>query len=165
MGQGFEVQNRPQIHARGFTPKVLMESVAKAKALVKKGSILICGKKVDVRRYKDKYGDGVEQRSVFIGGLPIGITGLDLARSLFDKGFTVVSPPVVRDGYAPKVTLTTVDQANALLVLGFMECCGKTVDVRAWNPISGKRQVGNKSTRSSDPVRSTTALSATARNW
>merc|ERR1719387_1936260 len=130
--QGQEVLNLPKIHPRGFTPKCLLGSPEAARALVKKGKIKICGKKVDVRRYKDKNGMGVPQRSVFIGGLAPGTTGLDIARALYAIGFMAEAPPVVRDGYAPKVILSTTDQANALIILGYFECKGRNVDVRPW---------------------------------
>lgn len=50
--QGFDVLNKPVIHARGYARCVVMESVARAKALIKKGKILIAGKKVDVRAFR-----------------------------------------------------------------------------------------------------------------
>jgi len=49
--QGFDVLNIPSINERGFAREVVLESVAKAKALIKKGRVLVKGKKVDVRKY------------------------------------------------------------------------------------------------------------------
>lgn len=51
--QGYDVLNEPIIHSRGYCKEIVLESVARAKALVKKGKILIAGKKVDVRAFRN----------------------------------------------------------------------------------------------------------------
>merc|ERR1711964_317231 len=50
--QGFDVLNIPVVHKRGFCKCVVLESSARAIALVKKGCILLAGKKVDVRKFR-----------------------------------------------------------------------------------------------------------------
>jgi len=131
--QGYgKVLNEPRIHSRGFTPKVCMETPGQARELVKRGKVEILGKTVDVRPYKDKKGEGPEQRAVFIGGLPIGTNGAAIAQALAQRGFHVRKVPVVRDGYAPCVEMWTVDAASSLVTMKRIRMFGKYVDVRPY---------------------------------
>jgi len=134
--QGLTILNKPRI-IRGFTPKVCLGSVDEAVRLVAQGSICIDGHSVDVRPYKDK--DllrkglpSVVKRSVFLGGLPENTTAEMIISDLQRLDIKVVQCPVIKDGYAPRVVLDSLESAKMLVSLKRVMVNGTAVDVRPY---------------------------------
>lgn len=134
--QGLRILNKPRI-IRGFTPKVCLGSVEEAVRLVAQGSIFIDGHSVDVRPYKDK--DllrkglpSVVKRSVFLGGLPENTTAEMIVSDLQRLDIKVVQCPVIKDGYAPRVVLESLESAKMLVSLKRVMVNGTAVDVRPY---------------------------------
>jgi len=133
--KGYHVINEPKIF-RGFSPQVCLGSSDEAHRLLKKGKIVITGSNVEVRPYQaftkkefDRQLD-INKRSVFLGGLPAKLTVSMLKSEMSKLGVKVVNRPIMKTGYAPKVTLATVDQAWALVAKCTIEIYGVDVDVR-----------------------------------
>jgi len=133
--QDYHVINEPKIF-RGFSPQVCLRSIEEAQKLLKKGKILISGSNVEVRPYQaftqkefDRQLD-INKRSVFLGGLPAKLTVSMLKSEMSKVGVKVVNRPIMKTGYAPKVTLATEEQAWALVAKCTIEIFGVAVDVR-----------------------------------
>lgn len=134
--QGFTILNKPRV-IRGFTPKVCLGSVEEAGRLVAMGSITIDGHNVDVRPYKDKDHlrkglPSVVKRSVFLGGLPENTNSEMIVSDLQRLDIKVVQCPVVKDGYAPRVVLDSLESAKMLVSLKRVMVNGTAVDVRPY---------------------------------
>jgi len=133
---GYTVVNEPMIHPRGFAPKVCVENAAMADSLVEMGQIAILGKTVDIRRYKDKKGHNALARSICLTALPIGATEHDIRNVLEPLGFQVTRV-IIQGCNAELVTLKTVDQADALLILEKLRINDKRVGIV---PYGGRRE-------------------------
>lgn len=125
---GYVVVNEPMIHPLGFAPKVCVQDAAAATSLVEMGQIAILGKTVDIRRYKDKKGHNASARSICLTALPIGATEHDIRNVLEPLGFQVTKVVIVGCN-AEQVTLKTVDQADALLILEKLRINDKRVGI------------------------------------
>merc|ERR1739838_140857 len=136
--QGYEVINKPKV-LRGFTPQVCMGSVEEAQRLIEKRNILIDGTLVDVRAYEAFAKCNVEKiqpdeikRSVFLGGLSRGTTSLIIKDDLEKMNVKVVNRPLVKTGFAPKVTLQTVEECEMLINMKKVRVNDTMVDVRPY---------------------------------
>lgn len=136
--QGYHVINKPKV-LRGFAPQVCLASVEEAQKLIKKGKIIIDGSHVDIRPYeefaKDAPGNNVSdeiKRSVFLGGLPNGITGKDIKGELEKLNFKVVNYPIIKAGFSPQVILGNVEQAKKLVSLKKINIKNTDVDIRPY---------------------------------
>jgi len=135
-GQGLIILNKPRI-MRGFTPQVCLHSAKVAERLVNQRFIFIDDNRVDVRPYQDrdqlrKGLPSVVKRSVFLGGLPEGTTGEMIIEDLQRLDVKVVDFPVVKDGYAPRVVLGSVEHAKMLVSLKRVMVNATVVDVRPY---------------------------------
>jgi len=122
---------------RGFTPQVCLDSVKVAEKLINQRFIFIDDSRVDVRPYQDKDQlrkglPSVVKRSVFLGGLPEGTTGEMIIEDLQRLDVKVVDIPVVKDGYAPRVVLGSVEHAKMLVSLKRVMVNANAVDVRPY---------------------------------
>jgi len=134
--QGLKILNKPRI-MRGFTPQVCLGSVKEAERLIAQRHILIDNNRVDVRPYQDrdqlrKGLPSVVKRSVFLGGLPEGTTGEMIIVDLRRLDVDVVDFPVIKNGYAPRVVLGSVDHAKMLVALKRVMVNSTAVDVRPY---------------------------------
>lgn len=135
---GHTVINKPKV-LRGFTPQVCMGSVEEAQKLIDRGKIMIDGSSVDVRPYEAFAKDYVSEkipfdskRSVFLGGLSSGTTGQMIRNKLELMDLNVVNHPLIKNGFAPQVTLGTVEQAKKLLKLKQLQINDRMVDIRPY---------------------------------
>jgi len=133
---GLTILNKPRV-MRGFTPQVCLGSVEEARRLISQGSICIDGHSVDVRPYKDKDllrkgFPSVVKRSVFLGGLPENTTPEMIVSDLQRLDVKVVQCPVIKDGYAPRVVLDSVESGKMLVSLKRVMVNGTVVDVRPY---------------------------------
>jgi len=136
--QGYEVINKPKVLA-GFTPQVCLSSVEEAQRLIEKRNILIDGALVDVRAYEafakcdaEKIQPDEIKRSVFLGGLSRGTTSLMIEDDLEKMNVKVVNHPLVKIGFAPKVTLQTIEECEKLINLKKVRVNDTMVDVRPY---------------------------------
>jgi len=136
--QGYQVINRPKV-LRGFTPQVCLGSVSEAQQLIEKGKINIDGSLVDVRPYEAFAKDNLEKklpddikRSVFLGGLVTGTTGQKIKDDLEKMDVKVVNHPIIKTGFSPMVTVSTVQQAQLLVKLKKVLINEALVDVRPY---------------------------------
>jgi len=134
--QGLIILNKPRI-MRGFTPQVCLNSVEAAERLIAKRFIFIDDHRVDVRPYQDrdqlrKGLPSVVKRSVFLGGLPEGTTGEMVIQDLQRLDIKVVDFPVIKNGYAPRVVLGSVEHAKMLVSLKRVMVNSTAVDVRPY---------------------------------
>lgn len=134
--QGLTVLNKPRI-LRGFTPQVCLGTVEEAEMLIAQRYIFIDDQRVDVRPYQDR--DQLRQvlprvvkRSVFLGGLPENTTGNMIVKDLQRLDVKVVEYPVVKNGYAPRVVLGSLEHAKMLVDLKRVMVNGTVVDVRPY---------------------------------
>jgi len=147
--QGFNVINKPKIYG-GFCPQVCFATAAEAKRLITGGSIKIGGSNVDVRSYKaftrknqEKLKD-VSRRSVFLGGLRKGTTTVMIKKKLESLGFKVLNYPLVKEGFSPKVTMETAEQALRLVKMSKVQMNGILVDIRPYTWVGAKDKFLNK---------------------
>jgi len=134
--QGLTVLNKPRI-MRGFTPKVCLGSVREAKELIAQRYIFLGDDRVDVRPYQDKDElrqafPSVVKRSVFLGGFPENTTAEMIGNDLLRLDIKVVDCPVIKNGYAPRVVLETLEQTKMLIELKRVMINGTVVDVRPY---------------------------------
>jgi len=135
--KGYKVINKPKIFRR-FSPQVCLGSVEEAQKMLQRGTITIGGCTVDVRPYKaftkkllDRQLD-INERSVFLGGLPFTITVRILKTEIEKLGMKVTNHPLIKVGFIPKVTLATVNQAKQLISQGVIKLNGANVNVRPY---------------------------------
>jgi len=134
--QGLTVLNKPRI-MRGFTPQVCVGSVDEAKKLIAQRFIYIDEYRVDVRPYKDRYHlrkgfPSVVKRSVFLGGLPDNTTGEIIIADLQHLDMKVVGIPLIKNGFAPRVVLESLEHAKMLIAMKRVIVNGTAVDVRPY---------------------------------
>jgi len=129
---GFSVLNNPKI-MRGFTSKVCLGSVEQAEKLIAQRFVFIDNERVDVRPYQDRdqLRKGVK-RSVFLGGLPTSTTGEMIIADLKRLDIEVVDFPLIKNGYAPRVVLGSIEHAKMLISLKRVVVNGTFVDVRPY---------------------------------
>jgi len=72
------------------------------------------------------------KRSVFLGGLSKGTTSQMIKDGLEKMNVEVVNHPVIKNGFTPKVTLSTVKESNKLLTLKKVLINNTMVDVRQY---------------------------------
>jgi hypothetical protein len=135
--QGYVVVNQPKIFP-GFSPQVCLSSESEAKKLLQVGKIMIRGCIVDVRPYKastkkerDRQLD-INNRSIFLGGLPSSVTLQILKTEIEKLGMKVTNRPLMKAGFIPRVTLASVEQAQELIVKGTININGVAVSVRPY---------------------------------
>jgi len=128
---GFSVINKPKV-LRGFTPQVCLASVEEAKQLMDLGKILIDGCLCDVRPYEDKKPPDSIKKSIFLGGLPTGLTVKEIKESLQRLGVTVCNFPIIKTGFSPQVVLATPEEAQRLVKMRRVSIGGKAVEVRPY---------------------------------
>jgi len=123
-------------------PRVCLGSPEEAQLLLEKGKISINGHSVEVRPWhvvaekkRERLAD-IARRSIFLGGLPFGLTCRTIRRELEKFGVRIVNLMQVKRGYCPKVTLATVQQAQSLVAAGVVEINGSMIDVRPYQPKS-----------------------------
>jgi len=133
--QGFNVVNKLRIYG-GFSPQVCFASEAEAQRLVNRGSIKIGGMNVAVRCYQaftkknqDKLRD-ISRRSVFLGGIRKGTTHFMIKKVFESLGLKIMNYPMIKEGYSPKVTMATVEQAHRLVKMVKVQINGNSVDIR-----------------------------------
>jgi len=121
-------------------PRAYPTSNTEAQSLFQKQKILHTGypgynsPEQDVfNKENDRINDAA-RRSVFLGGLPRGVTCKMIRIGLEKLKARVVSIVQVKRGFCPKVTLATVHQALALISAGTIEINGTYVDVRPYLP-------------------------------
>jgi len=134
--QGLTVLNRPKI-MRGFSPQVCLGSVEQAEMLIAKGFLYLDEHRVDVRPYQDREQlreglPSIVKRSVFLGGLPEKTTGEMIINDLERLDVKVLNFPVVKNGYAPRVELESLEDAKKLVSLKRLMVNGTAVDVRPY---------------------------------
>jgi len=135
---GYQVINKPKV-LRGFTPQVCLASVEEAQKLIEKRNIQIDGCLVDVRAYEafakgriDESRPDEIKRSVFLGGLSKGTNSQMIKDDLNKMDVKVINHPLVKSGFAPKVTFGTVKETNMLINLKKVRINDTLVDVRPY---------------------------------
>jgi len=121
-------------------PRICLGSPQEAQMLFQRGKISISGHTVEVRPWhevatkkRDRVAE-ITQRSVFLGGIPKGVTGKMIRARLEKLDAKVLKLSQVRRGFCPKVTLATAQQAFSLVSAGKIEIMGKLVEVRPYRP-------------------------------
>merc|ERR1719320_16446 len=133
---GLTVLNKPRI-LRGFSPQVCLGSVEEANKLIAQQYLLLDNQRVDVRRYRDRDElrqvlPSVVKRSVFLGGLKENTTAEMIIRDIQNLDIKVVEQPIVKNGYAPRVVLGSVEGAKMLVSLKRVLVNGTIVEVRPY---------------------------------
>jgi len=133
---GLTVLNNPRI-MRGYSPEVCLGSVEEARELISRKQIYVGEHRLDVRPFKDK--DQLRQvvpspakRSVFLGGLPEDTTAEMIVNDLRRLDIKVVDCPVVKNGYAPRVVLGSLEHTKMLVALKRVMVNSTVVDVRPY---------------------------------
>jgi len=135
--KGYKVINNPKIIQR-FSPQVCLGSVEEAQKMLQKGTITIEGRSLDVRPYQPftqkelKRQLDINRKSVFLGGVPLNITIRILKREIAKLGMKVTNRPLIKNGFIPKVTLATANQAKQLIAQGEIKLFGVVVNVRPY---------------------------------
>jgi len=134
--QGLTVLNQPRI-MRGQTPQICFGSVQEAKELIARRFIFIDEYRVDVRPYKGKdhlrLGEpSIVKRSVFLGGLPDNTTREMIVADLQRLDMKVVGIPLIKNRFAPRVLLESVEHAKMLVAMKRVMVNGTDVDVRPY---------------------------------
>jgi len=147
--KGYNIINNPKVF-RGFCPEVCLGSTEDAQRLLREGKISILGCSVDVRTFiastqnEMNCEQNVNDRSVFLGGVPLSITVLHLKAELEKMGIKVTNYPQRKSGFIPKLTLATAHQAKQLIAKGVIDLHGVAINVRPYKPgrcRTGKKQV------------------------
>jgi hypothetical protein len=77
-----------------------------------------------------------DEQKCFIAGLPSNTSTKNLIIELGRRGYKVINEPVVRGnhrrGFAPKVTLDSIEKCQELIAAGKIRICGKNVTVRKY---------------------------------
>jgi len=121
-------------------PCVELASPREAQKLIKMGNIVINGSFVEVRSWKSvaerqraRIAD-ISRRSIFLGGLTKSTT-CDIVRLTLEKiGAKVVNLMKIKRGFCPKVTLSSVQQKEMLVLERKIKINGSMVDVRPYLP-------------------------------
>jgi len=152
---GFKVLNIPKCHPSGFSPKVCLESVEHAKQLLKIARIDVSGSTADVRKFADSRSANRDNMCVVVSGLPEGTSGRELMDGLENAGFLIERSPLVNAGetVCTRCEMATVEQADALVAIGEIQCLNSTLSFTQFAEIDKTRQT--RTNRSSD--RSTTS--------
>jgi len=129
--RGYTVINKPKV-LRGFTPQVCLSTLEQAQRLIASGKICIDGSMVDVRPYEDKKPNDDIKCSVFLGGLPNGMTTATLKMELGLLGIKVKNHPIMKVGFTPQVVVGSPEEAQMLIRAKKMCIAGKMVDVRPY---------------------------------
>jgi len=137
--QGYNVINEPSIMHK-YAPQVCLETAEEAQRLINRGTIIIDGAAVDVRRYEavtkkqqERLAD-ITRRSVFLGGLEKETTPKIIRYELAMIGMKVVNHLTIKSGFCPQVTLATSEQACNLISKVKVQIKGKWVNVRPYVP-------------------------------
>merc|ERR1711964_141276 len=146
---GYKVINIPKCHPSGFAPKVCLESVEKAKELLKIARIEVEGHTADVRKYNDSRAHDSDNFAVVVSGLPEGTSGLELLQGLEKVGFLIERSPVVDAGstVCERCEMATVEQADAVLAVESIACLGSTLTFSEFKPYSPKGATEKPRTR------------------
>jgi len=135
---GYTVINKPKV-LRCFSPQVWLGSAKEAQRMNEMDKLVIDGRCVDVRPYESFMEGNMEKRlpddknrSVFLGGLPKGTTGQMIKQELEKLSVRVVNHPPVKTGFAPRVKLGNVEQAQKLINMKKVRINEKLVDVRPY---------------------------------
>jgi len=121
-------------------PRAYPSSDTEAKILFQNQKSLLSGYRGynssmnEVLKLKSEQITDTTRRSVFLGGLPRGVTCKMIRIGLEKLKAKVVSIVQVKRGFCPKVTLATVHQALTLISAGKIEINGASVDVRPYLP-------------------------------
>merc|ERR1719233_451114 len=122
--------------------RVYPGSPDEARILFEKGRTSTSGHPVEERpwqaaaeKQRKRIAD-INRRSVFLGGLPTGVTWQMIRSGLAKYGAKVTNLMRVKQGFCPKVTLATVHQARMLVSAEKVEIKGSMVDVRPYHPKS-----------------------------
>jgi len=90
---------------------------------------------VDVRSYQpftkksqEKLED-INSRSVSLGGIRRGTTYRVIKKELLALGLKIVNQPWIKDGFSPRVTLATQEQARKLIKMVKVHINGAFVDI------------------------------------
>jgi len=108
--------------------------------MLREGKISILGCSVDVRPYNARtYKEmdrqlNVNNRSVFLGGVPSFITVRYLKAELEKMGIKVTNYPQRKSWFIPKLTLATAQQAKQLIAKGALVLNGVSISVRPYKP-------------------------------
>jgi len=144
--KGYQVINKPKIFRR-FSPQVCLGSVQQAEELLRLRTVSINGCEVDVRPYKVHTKKelnrqvNINNRSVFLGGVPSSITVRILKEELEKLGMRVTNHPQIKARFIPKVTLASARQAEQLIAKGEIDLNGATVSVRPFMLIKNRDSV------------------------
>jgi len=146
---GYTVINKPKV-LRRFCPQVCLGSANEAQRMIEIGKIVIDGRHVDVRPYESFLKGNLEKRlpddknrSVFLGGLQKGTTGQMIKQELEKLSVRVVNHPPVKTGFAPRVILGNVEQAQKLINMKKVIINEKLVDVRPYVYNDDRSSFGN----------------------
>jgi len=137
MKKGFNVLNKPKIFRR-FSPQVCLGSIEQAQNMLRLGTVSIYGCDVDVRPYKAHTQKelnrqlNINNRSVFLGGVPSTMTVRILKSEIEKKGMKVTNHPQLKAGFIPKVTLASAHQAKQLIAKRVIDVNGTIVSVRPY---------------------------------
>lgn len=155
---GYKVINKPMVHAKGFSPKVTLESVEKCQELIKIGKIIFGTKTIDVRTYSDRHrkGNGRDARSVFVGGLPKDFTSEQLVKLVKDMGFEIEEEVKVANGFCQRLVLKTVDMCKAIRVIERVEIGERQVNFREYQSTHQSKSRGAKNFKRGGPKRTNT---------
>jgi len=137
MKNGFNVINKPKIFRR-FSPQVCLGSIEQAQNMLRFGTVSIAGCDVDVRPYKAhtqkelNRQQNINNRSVFLGGVPSTMTVRILKSEIEKMGMKVTNHPQLKAGFIPKVTLASADQAKRLIAKCVIDVNGAKLSVRPY---------------------------------
>jgi len=135
--RGFNVLNKPKIFRR-FSPQVCLGSIEQAQIMLRLGTVSIDGCDVDVRPYKALTQKelnrqlNINNRSVFLGGVPSAMTVRILKSEIERMGMKVTNHPQIKAGFIPKVTLASAHQAKQLIAKCVINVNGANVSVRPY---------------------------------
>lgn len=126
---GYDVINKPKV-LRGFSPQICFGTVSQAQKLIGIGKVFLDGHAVDVRPFVDKKPPDTVKKSVFLGGLPVGITASDIKQALGLLGMSVQNYPIIKAGFTPQVVLESSEDAQRLVMMKQIKIRGSIIEVR-----------------------------------
>jgi len=122
---GLQVVNYPIVLDR-FTPRVVLKTRELANELIRKKTIQLFGKEIDVRAYKQSS----EVFQIFLGGLPSHTNNEDLRRALAAESCDLVNVPTINKGYVINCEVANKKQQERLITKGYIEVCGQRTQVK-----------------------------------